>query len=236
MLADMNVRALGLGLGLLLLPPAAVASDFGSPAAGFDGSGFDIRLALHGTLSQYLMHEGNPLVDAHDLAFTAGGVEASFAFQDRVRLLVDLGTGGFKARDESGETAKATFNVYGAGARITVFRSKLAPIELGAGANVELWESDNVFSSGEWTALVGGAARLFPGNVLYAGAQYYTVGGSKRVPIEIDDAVLELTGRAAALYVGYELKLAIVSTRLELRTEAPTFDRSAVGLSLGIEL
>ena len=125
--------------------------------------------------------------------------------------------------------------VFGGGARVTLWRPKALPFELGGGLNVTWWQRQDRLASGEWTAMFGGAARVTPGNVIYGGAQYYTIGTSTRPQAEVGGTVVSLKGGAPALYAGWELRLVLLSLRAEIRGEAPTWRRLGLGFSAGFD-
>lgn len=223
-------------LGLMLLPRLGFATDLGPPAAGFDSGGFTLRATLKGTSSQYsLQRDDRPAEDpGFRTSFATGSVEGAFGVQDRVRVIAHYGIGGFNDYSTPG-APDGTYKVYGGGARVTVMRLKNAPIEIGGGLSLAWWERDAAIFAGEWTVLAGGALRIVPGHVVYGGAQYYTVGGTQSVIAEIEGVEVGVNGEAAALYGGYEMRLAILSARIEFRAEAPVFHRTGFGLSVGME-
>ncbi len=220
----------------MLVPQLGFATDLGPPAAGFDGSGFTLRPTIKGTTSMYsLTRDDDPTGPGYRASFATGGVEGAFGVQDRVRIVANIGVGGFNGYNQPLGGPDGTYKVYGGGARVTVLRMKAAPVELGGGLNLSWWERQGAVAAGEWTLLAGGAVRVVPGHVLYGGGQYFTVGGTQRVMAQIDTAEVALHGEGMAIYGGYEARLAFLSARIEVRAEAPTFHRTGYGFSLGLE-
>lgn len=220
-------------LVLLLVPCAAFATDLGPAPAGFDRDGFTLRGTMKATAAQYALHADDGTT--YEASFSTAGAELAFGVQDRVRVLGFAGVGGFTGYDTVA-APDGSYGVFGAGGRVTVWRSKHLPVELGGGVNLTWWNRDDRVASGEWTALGGGAVRVTPGNVIYAGAQYWFVGRSTRPQAEVGDVVVHLDGDAPALYGGWELRLALVSLRAEVRGEAPTWRRLGFGFSAGFDL
>lgn len=223
-----------LPLAILLFAPAlASATDLGPAPAGFDRDGFTLRGTMKATSSQYLLQADDGTTYKSSFAFA--GAEAAFGIQDRVRVLAVAGVGGFNGYDQPLTAPDGNYGVFGAGARVTVWRGKMLPIELGGGLNLTWWQREERIASGEWTALFGGAMRLTPGNVVYGGAQYYTIGSSTRPQAEVGGTVVNLTSDAPALYAGWELRLVVLSLRAEVRGEAPTWRRLGFGFSAGFD-
>lgn len=216
-----------------LLPAIASATDLGPAPAGFDRDGFTLRGTLKASSAQYDLEADDGT--HYKTSFAFGGVEGAFGIQDRVRVVGLVGAGGFTGYNQPTTAPDGSYLVFGGGTRVTLWRGKMLPIELGAGANVTFWQREERLASGEWTAMLGGAARITPGNVLYGGAQYYTVGSSTRPEAEVGGTVVSLKGDAPALYGGYELRLAILSLRAEVRGEAPTWRRLGFGFSAGFD-
>ena len=221
-------------LAFAFAPSPATATDLGPAPAGFDRDGITLRGTVKATSAQYRLEADDGTTYKSSFAFA--GAEAAFGVQDRVRFTGMAGVGGFNGYDQPLTAPDGKYGVFGAGARVTVYRSKLLPIELGGGANLTWWSREDHLSSGEWTLIAGGAARLTPGNVLYGGAQYYMIGSSTRPQAKVEDVVVSLKGSGAALYGGWELRLALLSLRAEIRGEAPTWRRLGFGLSMGFDL
>jgi hypothetical protein len=225
---------LALPLAVLFFAPAlALATDLGPAPAGFDRDGFTLRGTLKATSSQYLLQADDGTNYKSSFAFA--GAELAFGIQDRVRVLGVAGVGGFNAYDQPLTAPDGSYGVFGGGARVTLWRGKTLPAELGAGLNLTWWQREDRIASGEWTGMLGGALRLTPGNALYAGAQYYTIGSSTRPQAEVGGTVVNLKGDAPALYAGWELRLVVLSLRAEVRGEAPTWRRLGAGFSAGFD-
>ena len=224
----------GIAVLTLLCPGFAWATDLGPAPAGFDRDGFTLRGTFKGTSSQYSLAADDGTI--YETSFATAGAELAIGVQDRVRAVAFAGVGGFTGYDEHLATPDGSYGVFGGGARVTVWRAKHLPVELGGGANLTWWTRDDVVASGEWTALGGGAVRLTPGNVIYAGAQYWFIGRSTRPQAEVGDVIVHLEGDAPALYAGWEVRLALVSLRAEMRGEAPTWRRLGFGFSAGFDL
>lgn len=219
---------------VVLLPSMAAATDLGPAPAGFDRDGFTLRGTLKGTSSQYSLEADDGT--KYETSFAFAGAEAALGLQDRVRVVGMVGAGGFTGYNQPTTAPDGSYLVFGGGGRVTLYRSKMLPVELGAGANLTFWQHEETLASGEWTGMLGAAARITPGNVIYGGAQYYTIGSSTRPEAEVNDTVVSLKGAAPALYGGYELRLAILSLRAEVRGEAPTWRRLGFGFSAGFDL
>lgn len=229
-----SVRPLALAFLVIAFPSLSAATDLGPAPAGFDEDGFTLRGTLKTTAAQYELKADDGTT--YRTSFAYAGAEVSFGLQDRVRLLANAGAGGFNGYNQPLASPDGSYAVFGAGARVTFFRSQILPVELGGGLNLTWWRRQERIASGEWTALIGGAARVTPGNVLYAGGQYYLVGRGTRPEAEVGGTVVLLEGDAPALYAGWELRLTLMSLRAELRAEAPTWRRLGFGLSAGFEL
>lgn len=215
------------------VPTLAGATDLGPAPAGFDRDGFTLRGTVKATSQQYLLQADDGT--NYESSFTFGGAEVAFGIQDRIRVLAVVGVGGFTGYNQPLTAPDGSYLVYGAGGRVTLWRGKTFPVELGGGLNVTFWEREERIASGEWTAMFGGAARLTPGNVIYGGAQYYTIGSSTRPQAEVGGTIVNLKGGAPALYAGWELRLVVLSLRAEVRGEAPTWHRLGFGVSAGFD-
>ena len=218
---------------LFVLPATAFATDLGPAPAGFDRDGFTLRGTLKASTAQYALEADDGTT--YETSFATAGAELAFGVQDRVRVVGFAGAGGFAGYDTVA-APDGSYGVYGAGGRVTVWRSRHLPLELGGGLNLTWWNRDERLASGEWTVLGGGAVRVTPGNVIYAGAQYYVIGRSTRPQAEVGGVVVHLDGAAPALYGGWELRLALLSLRAEIRGEAPTWRRLGFGMSAGFDL
>jgi len=227
------MRALGFVLAALAVPALASATDLGPAPAGFDRDGFTLRGTLKATSQQYLLQADDGTEYKSSFAFA--GAEAAFGIQDRVRFVGMAGIGGFNGYDQPLTAPDGNYSVFGGGVRVTAWRGKRLPMELGGGVNLTWWQRDDRLASGEWTAMAGGAIRVTPGNVIYGGAQYYTIGSSTRPQAEVGGTVVNLKGDAPALYGGWELRLLLLSLRAEVRGEAPTWRRLGFGVSAGFD-
>lgn len=228
-----SVFPAGFLLLLALAPAVASGTDLGPAPAGFDRDGFTMRGTLKTTSSQYLLQADDGTTYKSSFAFA--GAEVAFGVQDRVRVVGLAGVGGFNGYDQPLTAPDGSYGVFGGGGRVTIWRGKLLPVELGGGVNLTWWQRDDRIASGEWSAMFGGAARLTPGNVVYGGAQYYTIGSSTRPQAKVGGTVVNLKGDAPALYAGWELRLVLLSLRAEVRGEAPTWRRLGFGFSAGFD-
>lgn len=218
---------------LLAAPSISLATDLGPAPAGFDRDGFTLRGTMKATTAQYALHADDGTT--YETSFSTAGAELAFGVQDRVRVLGFAGIGGFTGYDAV-TAPDGSYGVYGVGGRVTLWRSRHLPVELGGGMNVTWWSRDERIASGEWTALAGGAVRVTPGNVIYGGAQYWFLGRSTRPQADVGGVIVHLDGDAPALYGGWELRLALLSLRAELRGEPPTWRRLGFGISAGFDL
>ena len=98
------------------------------------------------------------------------------------------------------------------------------------------WNHNGLIGSGERTLVAGFAWKPVLGNVIFGGAEYFSVGSGAGVDATLDGTPLSLETAGEALYGGYRGRLGIFVLEVEGRVEVPTLDRHGLGFMAGIEL
>lgn len=233
------MRATAFGFVLLAMLPTrkVFGTELGLPTAGFHKGPVDVRGAVSVDSTMYSLHDANDVNATYTGSFLNVNLVGSIGILERVEFNLQSGSGGFNGYNQPPGSPDGSYRTYGGGARVTVWRSDDVPIEIGGGLQLAWWQKAGTpdVASGDRTLLVGASAHPFAGSVVYGGFLHYSIGASVPVPATVGTSDVLVAGSGYCLYGGYQLRLGLLSARIEARAEAPTFHRTGVGGSVGIE-
>ena len=226
------------GIAALLLSSAAriaTATEMGLPTAGFHEAAVDVRFGLMGDSIMYRFHPSTDPATNYDASFATGGVTAAVGLFRKVEINAGAGIAGFNDYANTFGAPDGRYKFYTVGVRGTFYEIPDEPVQFGGGVQIAWWNHNNLISSGERTATLGVSWRPVKGNVVFAGAEYFSVESGAAVDAKVNTTPVFLVTDGEAIYAGYRLRAAIFVLEVEGRIEVPDPSRHGFGGMAGIE-